>query len=80
MVSHDRVLLNLLSTMLELERKGIVLYGGNYDFYKEQKEIHLNALREQSRRNRKSYGWLKRLPRMRQNDSRNGKFGERSKV
>ncbi|MFR4038895.1 MAG: hypothetical protein ACLTZT_14910 [Butyricimonas faecalis] len=37
-VSHDRALLNLLSTMVELERKRIVLYGGNYDFYKEQKE------------------------------------------
>ncbi len=60
-VSHDRVLLNLLSTMLELERKGIVLYGGNYDFYKEQKEIHLNALREQSRRNRKKLRLAKKI-------------------
>ncbi len=46
-VSHDRMLLNQLSTMLELGNKGITVYGGNYDFYKKQKEIQMNALREQ---------------------------------
>ena len=35
-VSHDRTLLNLLPKTAELNRKEIVLYGGNYDFYKEQ--------------------------------------------
>lgn len=60
-VSHDRVLLNLLSTMLELERKGIVLYGGNYDFYKEQKEIHLNALREQVEEKQKELRLAKKI-------------------
>ena len=43
-VSHDRTLLNLLSKTAELSRKEIVLYGGNYDFYKEQKQIQQNAL------------------------------------
>ena len=60
-VSHDRILLNLLSTMLELERKGIVLYGGNYDFYKEQKEIHLNALREQVEEKQKELRLAKKI-------------------
>lgn len=60
-VSHDRVLLNLLSTMLELERKGIVLYGGNYDFYKEQKEIHLNVLREQVEEKQKELRLAKKI-------------------
>lgn len=60
-VSHDRVLLNLLSTMLELERKRIVLYGGNYDFYKAQKEIHLDALREQVEEKQKELRLAKKM-------------------
>lgn len=60
-VSHDRVLLNLLSTVLELERKGIVHYGGNYDFYREQKEIHLNALREQVEEKQKELRLAKKI-------------------
>ncbi|MCL1665167.1 ATP-binding cassette domain-containing protein [Elizabethkingia ursingii] len=43
-VSHDRTLLNLLSKTAELSHKEIVFYGGNYDFYKEQKQIQQNAL------------------------------------
>jgi ATPase subunit of ABC transporter with duplicated ATPase domains len=43
-VSHDRKLLNLLDTTCELNRYGITVYGGNYDFYEEQKDIELNAL------------------------------------
>ena len=37
-VSHDRTLLNLLASIAELSVGGITLYGGNYDFYKGQKE------------------------------------------
>lgn len=43
-VSHDRKLLNLLSTVCELSKRGITVYGGNYDFYAEQKQIENNAL------------------------------------
>lgn len=43
-VSHDRKLLNLLSSVCELSKYGIKVYGGNYDFYKEQKQIENNAL------------------------------------
>ena len=35
-VSHDRTLLNLLPKTAELSRKEMMLYGGNYDSYKEQ--------------------------------------------
>ena len=43
-VSHDRRLLNLLDTVCELSKDGITSYGGNYDFYTEQKQIENNAL------------------------------------
>lgn len=43
-VSHDRILLNLLNTVCELGKHGINVYGGNYDFYAEQKQLENNAL------------------------------------
>ncbi len=43
-VSHDRKLLNLLDSVCELSKQGIKMYGGNYDFYKELKQIENNAL------------------------------------
>jgi ATPase subunit of ABC transporter with duplicated ATPase domains len=44
LVSHDRTLLNLLNTVYELSPRGIAVYGGNYDFYAEQKRIETEAL------------------------------------
>ncbi|HEY4788348.1 MAG TPA: ATP-binding cassette domain-containing protein, partial [Bacteroidales bacterium] len=46
-VSHDRVLLELLSPIFELDKQGVTVYGGNYSFYKEQKEMADNALFQQ---------------------------------
>lgn len=46
-VSHDRRLLNLLDTTLELSQSGIEVFGGNYNFYREQKDGKLNALQAQ---------------------------------
>ncbi|MES2132890.1 MAG: ABC-F family ATP-binding cassette domain-containing protein [Bacteroidota bacterium] len=45
-VSHDRTLLNLLDTTFELSKHGITTYGGNYDFYAEQKIIESNTLQQ----------------------------------
>lgn len=46
-VSHDRTLLNLLDTTLELSPEGIEVYGGNFDFYQAQRAGKLNALQAQ---------------------------------
>ena len=46
LVSHDRKLLNLLDIVCELNKNEIKVYGGNYDFYKEQKKIENNALNQ----------------------------------
>lgn len=43
-VSHDRTLLNLLNPVYELNKNGITVYGGNYEFYAEQKAIAAEAL------------------------------------
>lgn len=43
-VSHDRSLLNLVDTIFELSNQGITAYGGNFDFYTEQKEFEEEAL------------------------------------
>jgi ATPase subunit of ABC transporter with duplicated ATPase domains len=44
LVSHDRTLLNLIDTIAELSTKGICMYGGNYNFYLEQKAQETAAL------------------------------------
>lgn len=44
LVSHDRKLLNNLNKICELNSNGIKIYSGNYDSYKQQKEIEKNAL------------------------------------
>lgn len=46
-VSHDRTLLNLLDLTYELNRNSVEVYGGNYEFYKLQKEEKINALQAQ---------------------------------
>lgn len=46
-ISHDRTLLNLLPAVCELSSNGLAYYGGNYDFYKEQKNIQQSSLQQQ---------------------------------
>ncbi|WP_443945905.1 ABC-F family ATP-binding cassette domain-containing protein [Pedobacter sp. AW1-32] len=45
-VSHDRYLLNLFPKIHELTSAGILVYGGNYDFYQEQKSLARQALNQ----------------------------------
>ncbi len=47
LVSHDRSLLNLADTTIELRGKSLISYGGNYDFYREQKQLELDALEDE---------------------------------
>ena len=62
-ISHDRQLLNLLPTVYELTRRGITVYGGNYEFYTEQKAIALNAMSEDVRSKEKALRKAKELER-----------------
>ncbi|WP_423146149.1 ATP-binding cassette domain-containing protein [Rubrolithibacter danxiaensis] len=53
-VSHDRKLLNLLDKVYELSANGITVYGGNYDFYSQQKQIEKNAIDQDLKSKEKS--------------------------
>lgn len=52
--SHDRSLLNLLDKTLELTPTSIEVYGGNYDFYRNQKDTQAAALESQLNEVRKN--------------------------
>jgi ATPase subunit of ABC transporter with duplicated ATPase domains len=45
-VSHDRQLLQLCDPIWELTPEGIHAYGGNYDFYEEQKALETGAIQQ----------------------------------
>jgi ATPase subunit of ABC transporter with duplicated ATPase domains len=54
-VSHDRTLLNLLPAMYELNKDGIHVYGGNYDFYEMQKQNERESLLQGLKSKEKEY-------------------------
>jgi ATPase subunit of ABC transporter with duplicated ATPase domains len=45
-VSHDRRLLALLDQIAELNANGLKIYGGDYEFYRRQREVERNAVEE----------------------------------
>lgn len=84
-VSHDRTLLNLLNKVIEMTKNGVSVYGGNYDFYSEQKKIENNALEQDVQSKEKALRKAKEKEREtieRQNklDSRGKKKQEKSGV
>lgn len=62
-VSHDRQLLELLQPIFELRKNRITAYGGNYSFYKEQKEQEDNALVHRVEEKEKALKAAKKLER-----------------
>lgn len=84
-VSHDRKLLNLLDEVCELSKNGIRVYGGNYNFYKEQKEIENNALKQDIQSKEKEFRKAKEkeretLERQQRSDNRGKTKQEKSGV
>ncbi len=79
-VSHDVTLLNQLDKTYELSAQGMKFYGGNYDFYREQKAIATNALSagidEQEKQLRLA---RKKAQEVRERQERRAAQGERSK-
>jgi len=46
-ISHDKTLLNMMNKTLELSKHGIEVFGGNFEFYQQQKAEKVNALHAQ---------------------------------
>ena len=44
LISHDTVLLNEMEQIWELNTKGLTQYGGNYDFYFQQRSLEANSI------------------------------------
>lgn len=47
LISHDRFLLREMEQIWELSSLGLAQYGGNYDDYKKQKQLEVNAVERQ---------------------------------
>lgn len=62
-VSHDRTLLNLLPEICELEKHQISYYGGNYEFYKEQKAMMQQALQQRIEEKEKALRLARKIAR-----------------
>lgn len=62
-ISHDRILLNMLTSIYEMGKNEIAYYSGNYELYKEQKEIALNALQSKLDENIKQLRLSKKIAR-----------------
>ena len=62
-VSHDRTLLNLLPEICELKKHQINYYGGNYEFYKEQKTLMQKALQQRIEEKEKALGIARKVAR-----------------
>jgi ATPase subunit of ABC transporter with duplicated ATPase domains len=60
-VSHDRTLLNLLNIVFELDKRGITIYGGNYDFYAAQKGLENEALNQALKNKEKAFRKAKEI-------------------
>ncbi len=62
-VSHDRVLLEMLNPIYELTRQKVITYGGNYTFYKESKAKHLQELHKTLKEKEKTLQMAKKTAR-----------------
>jgi len=81
-ISHDRALLKLLPVTLELSAAGVEIYGGNFDFYRAQKDLKLNALEsdlhEQTKTMKQSQAKAREVTEKRQRMESRGKAEGRS--
>ena len=57
-VSHDRELLQHVDKIIELSNGQIRVYGGNYDFYQQQKQIEFEAIQSKYTNTQKSIARL----------------------
>ena len=83
-VSHDRKLLNNCDHIIEINSKGIQQYGGNYDFYQQQKQIEKQAIAHEIAASSKLLQQAQRSTQSRtekhQQSSRRGKLEKKQQI
>ena len=80
-VSHDRSLLRTLDAIIELTGTGARLYGGNYDFYRTQKQLEDAALSHDIAHAEKSLAVIQRdMQRQKEKQDRRDAAGRRSRA
>jgi ATPase subunit of ABC transporter with duplicated ATPase domains len=62
-VSHDRILLEMLNPIFELTGEKIITYGGNYTLYKERKDQHLRMLNKNLKEKEKKLQMARKIAR-----------------
>lgn len=80
-VSHDITLLNQLQTTYELSELGMKRYGGNYDFYREQKDTATQALSDDIHEHEKQLRLAqKKAQEVRERQEKRSSQGEKQKA
>ena len=84
-VSHDRTLLNLLSPTLELTADKIHTYGGNFEFYKTERDKKNHAMQNQISEKEKELRKIKKaaresMERQMKNDVRGEKASQKKGI
>ena len=79
-VSHDRELLQQMDKIIELRNGHLKVYGGNYDFYLEQKRIESNNLYSKYADTQKSIARLNNAMNIAQNTRQHHEFKQQKEI
>lgn len=79
-VSHDRELLQRMDKIIELHNGHLKVYGGNYDFYMEQKRIEQENLNSRYVDTQKSIARLNNTMNIAQNTRQHHEFKQKKEV
>lgn len=79
-VSHDRELLQQMDKIIELRNGQLKVYGGNYDFYLEQKRIESNNLYSKYADTQKSIARLNNTMNIAQNTRQHHEFKQQKEI
>ena len=79
-VSHDRELLQQMDKIIELHNGQLKVYGGNYDFYLEQKQIESDSMYSKYTNAQKSIARLNNTMNIAQNTRQHHEFKQQKEI
>ena len=79
-VSHDRELLQQMDKIIELHNGQLKVYGGNYDFYLEQKRIESESMYSKYTNTQKSIARLNNTMNIAQNTRQHHEFKQQKEI